>query len=234
MLANERCIQKKVAVIGQGESARGLGREIDACDFIVRLRAYWYNGAKDAGRKVDAVAWFGSNLAAFLCQGFFTQEREDPLIHAITLQSIVEQMPKKAVIILAMEPPMVAQSVLGDITAAIFARAGASGVILDGYTRDVSRISQMSFPLWSRGATVRDANGKWTIGQIGMSHLPKAGVSANDTILADRDGILVIPSEHQEAVFRAISSIGEHETRIRAAIRNGRKPDDIVQEFGIW
>ncbi len=50
----------KICVVGNGPSAEGHGAEIDACDFVVRLKAYWVFGATDAGSKVDAVAWFGA------------------------------------------------------------------------------------------------------------------------------------------------------------------------------
>lgn len=49
----------RVAVVGNGPSARGKGREIDACDFVVRLKAFWLYGAEDAGRRVDAICWYG-------------------------------------------------------------------------------------------------------------------------------------------------------------------------------
>lgn len=49
----------KVCVVGQGPSAAGCGGEIDACDFVVRLRSYWTAGAEDAGSKISAHAYFG-------------------------------------------------------------------------------------------------------------------------------------------------------------------------------
>jgi len=49
----------RVCIVGNGPSAEGKGREIDACDFVVRMKAYWAHGAADAGTKTNAVAWFG-------------------------------------------------------------------------------------------------------------------------------------------------------------------------------
>lgn len=49
----------KLCIVGQGPSAKGRGREIDACDFVVRMKAYWRVGAEDAGEKIDAWAWYG-------------------------------------------------------------------------------------------------------------------------------------------------------------------------------
>ncbi len=52
----------KVCVVGNGPSARGRGEEIDACDFVVRLKAFWIHGAADAGSNIDAWAWYGDDL----------------------------------------------------------------------------------------------------------------------------------------------------------------------------
>jgi hypothetical protein len=49
----------KVCIVGNGPSAKGRGREIDACDFVVRMKAFWLYGAEDAGEKIDAWAWYG-------------------------------------------------------------------------------------------------------------------------------------------------------------------------------
>jgi CMP-N-acetylneuraminic acid synthetase len=50
----------KVAVVGNGPSATGAAEQIDSCDVVVRVRAFWKHGALDAGSKTTAIAWFGS------------------------------------------------------------------------------------------------------------------------------------------------------------------------------
>ncbi len=49
----------QVCIVGNGPSAKGHGAEIDACDFVVRMKAFWSRGAENAGEKIDAWAWFG-------------------------------------------------------------------------------------------------------------------------------------------------------------------------------
>lgn len=49
----------RVCVVGNGPSAEGRGHEIDACDFVVRVKAWWANGAVDAGQRCDAHAHYG-------------------------------------------------------------------------------------------------------------------------------------------------------------------------------
>lgn len=50
----------RIAVVGNGPSAEGKGPQIDACDFIVRIKQYWRFGAEGVGEKIDAWAWYGS------------------------------------------------------------------------------------------------------------------------------------------------------------------------------
>ena len=49
----------KLCIVGLGPSAKGRGREIDACDFVVRMKAFWRCGAEDAGTKINAWAYYG-------------------------------------------------------------------------------------------------------------------------------------------------------------------------------
>lgn len=67
----------KVAVVANGPSAEGMGREIDACDRVVRMRAFWAHAAEHAGSRTDAVAWFGGAeadvwLDGLTCEHWFT------------------------------------------------------------------------------------------------------------------------------------------------------------------
>lgn len=68
----------RVCVVGNGPSARGHGREIDACDFVVRLKGWWAHAAEDAGSKIDAWVWFGdvqslpSGRPHMICQHWYT------------------------------------------------------------------------------------------------------------------------------------------------------------------
>lgn len=69
----------KVAVVGNGPSAKGKGSEIDACDFVVRIKAWWIHGEEDAGEKIDALVWYGGyrrgweqDRPLFQCEHWFS------------------------------------------------------------------------------------------------------------------------------------------------------------------
>ncbi|KKN79764.1 hypothetical protein LCGC14_0336190 [marine sediment metagenome] len=77
----------KVAIVGNGPSAKGKGAEIDACDFVVRIKAWWRHGAKDAGEKINAWAWYGDHAGLRECpvgmdgEVWFTQCSNQILAH---------------------------------------------------------------------------------------------------------------------------------------------------------
>lgn len=49
----------RVCIVGQGPSAKGKGAEIDACDFVVRLKCYWRCAARNCGTRLDALVHYG-------------------------------------------------------------------------------------------------------------------------------------------------------------------------------
>lgn len=49
----------KLCVVGNGPSAEGKGKEIDACDFVVRMRDFWHCAAVNAGTRINAHSYFG-------------------------------------------------------------------------------------------------------------------------------------------------------------------------------
>lgn len=52
----------KIAIVANGPSAGGCGQEIDACDFVVRMKRWLTRGPLDAGNKVNAIAGFDNQV----------------------------------------------------------------------------------------------------------------------------------------------------------------------------
>jgi RraA family protein len=82
---------------------------------------------------------------------------------------------------------------------------GLSGVIVDGAIRDTAEIRQMRFPTWARSATPRTGGPR----RGGETNVPiECGgvrVTPGDIIMADDDGVVVIPQrEAAEVLARSI------------------------------
>src|SRR5262249_13682794 len=105
--------------------------------------------------------------------------------------------------------------------------SGARGVILDLGCRDAAGISEMRFPVWSRAISA-----KGTVkASLGSVNLPVvcAGVSVKpgDVIVADDDGVVVVPRLGAAKVARAGEERKKKETVNRAWLEKGELGLDI-------
>lgn len=119
---------------------------------------------------------------------------------------------------------------LGDILANNLQRHGLVGAVIDGFIRDRAAIANMSmnfharglFPLNQRRQEPGSAMGPITIGGI--------VISAGDWIVADDDGIIVIPPKEVPAILERARTATAVERRVKELLRQGIKVNDAVKQ----
>jgi regulator of RNase E activity RraA len=125
---------------------------------------------------------------------------------------------------------------LGELSVTSLKARGVAGAVIDGGCRDVDFILREDFPVFSRFTTPQDSTGRWELVGHGDVELEIGGVRVvrGDWIVADRDGIVVVPAALAEQVVGEAERKAATENEIRDAVRRGTTPLDAFERYGTF
>jgi len=116
----------------------------------------------------------------------------------------------------------------GEVLTVAAETAGLIGLVIDGGVRDTAALAARRFPVFARGISVRGTLKVCapSVGQpINLSGTP---VALGDLVVADDDGVVVIPAGQVEATLASGRARADKEEAIMEQLRQGRTTMDLL------
>ena len=122
----------------------------------------------------------------------------------------------------------------GELMSTRAIRCGATGAVLNGYSRDTLGILELNFPTFSYGTYAQDQapRGKVIDYRIPIK-IGNVAITPRDIVFGDIDGVCIIPQEIEKEVVQLADEKANGENLVRKSIEAGMSSVEAFNKYGI-
>ncbi len=124
-------------------------------------------------------------------------------------------------------------TVWGDIMTQYAGLRGLAGTVMDGVCRDVSKALSDNYPIFSAGRFMRTGKDRVQVESVNATvAIGTVRVAARDIVVADANGVVIVPRGRAREVAATAQKIEEVESRIREQIAHGKSLGEARAALG--
>lgn len=123
----------------------------------------------------------------------------------------------------------------GELNANLAIRSGASGVIVNGMTRDNIEVIGTGLPVFAQGYTCQDVRKRATTESFNKTiNLNGIKVEPECLVFADSEGVIIIPKSIEDVVINEVYKRSANEKKILAEISEGVDVGTLTKKYGFF
>jgi 4-hydroxy-4-methyl-2-oxoglutarate aldolase len=156
----------------------------------------------------------------------------DPQPYELELQAVDTCRPDD--VLIAAAGGTTRSGLWGELLSTAARRSGCVGAIVDGAVRDVVKMTAMGFAVFARGTCLYDSKDRNRVIDVDVPvEIDGVRFSPGDLVLADADGIVVVPQAVEAEVIAAAWKKVHAENEVRDAIRGGLTATEAFRKYGV-
>ncbi|MEP7453438.1 RraA family protein [Phyllobacterium sp. SB3] len=157
---------------------------------------------------------------------------EDQSTYELELKAVDSLLPHEVVVCATANSGR--SGIWGELLTTAAMRRGAAGVVTDGAVRDIAQMQGMGFPVYSRFLSPYDSfNRQKVVAYDVMVEIDGVTIRPADVIVADLDGVAIVPQEIAPDILRLALEKADREDRFRDAVRNGSSLTEAYQKYNV-
>jgi regulator of RNase E activity RraA len=199
-----------------------------ACDVLDAL------GFRHQSPRVQLSPQTGCNLLVGRCKTtlWADMSHDDARPYELELRAV--DTCKADDVVIAAAGGSMRSGIWGELLSCAARNSGCAGAIVDGAVRDIEKMSAMQFPVFARGRCVYDSRNRQRVVDIDVPiEIDGVRFVPGDLVIADIDGIVVIPREIEREALTAAWTKVHAENTTRDAIKAGMKACDVFAKYGV-